>query len=220
MRVAVLILCAGFAACSPTYQIPDDARPVGDLPVRIAQSAVLGPGDVLDIVFFGREELSGRFPIDEAGQIQYPLAGRVTVAGLTGGEAAEKLRAALSAQVNNPEVSVMPLIRVNGLGAVRRPGLYPLNPTYNVFDAIGAAGGPARDAEFEEIGLVRGGDYYVLDTRETLQLGRSLAQMGIQSGDIIIVPDRPRTLQTAAAIASFFAVAIALLNTVLILSRD
>jgi hypothetical protein len=44
--------------------------------------------------------------------------------------------------------------------------------------------------------------------------------MGIQSGDIIIVPDRPRTLQTAAAVASFFAVAIALLNTVLILSRD
>lgn len=220
MRVVFLLFCAGFVGCSPTYQIPEYARPVGDLPMRSEASAILGPGDVLEIVFFGREELSGQFPIDEAGQIQYPLVGRVTVAGLTGADATLALREALSAQFNNPEVSVMPLIRVNVLGAVMRPGLYPLNPTYNVFDAIGAAGGPARDADFEEIGLVRGGEYYVLDTRETLQLGRSLAQMGIQSGDIIIVPDRPRTLQTAAAVASFFAVAIALLNTVLILSRD
>lgn len=220
MRLAVFLLGTGLVACSPTYQIPEDARPVGELPVRTAQSAVLGAGDVLEIVFFGREELSGQFPIDEAGQIQYPLVGRVTVEGLTGDQAAAALREALSTQFNNPEVSVMPLIRVNVLGAVMRPGLYPLNPTYNVFDAIGAAGGPARDADFEEIGLVRGGDYFVLDTRETLQLGRSLAQMGIQSGDIIIVPDRPRTLQTAAAISSFVAVAIALLNTVLILSRD
>ncbi len=220
MRVAVLILVAGLVACSPTYKIPEDARPVGELPVRSAESAVLGPGDVLDIVFFGREELSGQFPIDEAGQIQYPLAGRLTVAGLTGAEAAGELREALGAQFNNPEVSVMPLIRVNVLGAVMRPGLYPLNPTYNVFDAIGAAGGPARDAAFEEIGLVRGGAYYVLDTRETLELGRSLAQMGIQSGDIIVVPDRPPTLQTAAAISSFVAVAVTLLNTVLILNQN
>jgi polysaccharide export outer membrane protein len=220
VRIAALVVGAGLVACAPTYKIPDDARPVGELPVRSAASAVLGPGDVLDIVFFGREELSGQYPIDEAGQIQYPLVGRVTVAGLTGSEAAQALGEALSAQFNNPEVSVMPLIRVNVLGAVMRPGLYPLNPTYNVFDALGAAGGPARDADFEEIGLVRGGEYFVLDTRETLQLGRSLAQMGIQSGDIIIVPDRPRTLQTAAAISSFVAVAIALINTVLILSRD
>jgi polysaccharide export outer membrane protein len=220
VRIAVVILSACLAGCASSFKIPEDARPVAELPGRAAESAVLGPGDVLDIVFFGREELTGQFPIDEAGEIQYPLAGRVEVAGLTGDGASQALREALTEHFNNPELSVTPLIRVNVIGAVVRPGLYPLNPTYNVFDAIGAAGGPARDADFEQIGLVRSGEYYVLDTRQTLQLSTSLAQMGIQSGDIIVVPDRPPTLQTAAAISAFLAVAISLLNTVLILSRD
>lgn len=220
IRAASLLTLVGLSGCATAFSIPDDARPLAELPSRDGASAVLGPGDVLEVLFFGRAELSGQFPVDDAGEIHYPLAGRVRVEGRTGVEAADLLREALSDQFNNPELAVTPLIRVNVLGSVIQPGLYPLNPTFNVFDAIGAAGGPNREANFERILLVRGGEYYVIDTRETLQLGRSLAQMGIQSGDIIVVPDRPRTLQTAAAISSFFAAAVTLLNTVLILSRD
>lgn len=191
---------------------------MADLPARAQMSPLLGPGDVLRIVFFGREELSGEFPIDEAGEIQYPMIGRVEMAGLTGEQAVRALRDALTEFFNNPELALTPLIRVNVLGAVVRPGLYPLDPTFNVFDAIGSAGGPSREADFEEILLVRGGDYYVIDTRRTLQLGRSLGQIGIQSGDIIVVPDRPRTLDNVARVSAIFTAAATLVNTVLILT--
>jgi polysaccharide export outer membrane protein len=213
-------LAAGLAGCSATaFRIPEDARPIGELPAPAAGSAVLGPGDVLQVVFFGREEMSGEFPVDEAGEIQYPLAGRLKVAGLTGEEAVAALTEALRPFFNNPVISARPLIRVNVLGAVVRPGLYPVDPTLNVFDAIGAAGGPSRDANFEEILLVRGGDYYVVDTRETLRLGRSLTLLGIRSGDVILVPERGRTLENIARMSVFVSAAATLLNTVLILTR-
>ncbi len=218
VRLLVLILAASAGGCGAAFKIPDGARPVSELPARAQESAVLGSGDVLQVIFFGREELSGEFPIDEAGEIQFPLVGRLKVAGLTGDQAVRALSGALAAFFNNPEVAVTPLIRVNVLGAVVRPGLYPLNPTFNVFDAIGTAGGPTREADFEEILLVRGGDYYVIDTRRTLQLGRSLAQIGIQSGDVIVVPDRARTLDTVARASAIFTAVATLLNTVLILT--
>jgi len=217
--VKVLTACVGLLAvgCAGGFRIPDDARPVAELPSRSEGSAQLGPGDVLDVIYFGREELSGKFPIDEAGQIQYPLAGKVEVAGLTGDEAAELLKRRMQPFFNNPEIAVTPLIRVNVLGAVVRPGIYPLNPTFNIFDAIGSAGGPGREADFEEILLVRGGDYYVVDTRRTLQLGRSLGQIGIQSGDIIVVPERARTLENLARASSIIGALGILANTVLII---
>ena len=205
------------AGCGTAFDIPDDARPVAELPGRPQGSAALGPGDVLDIVYFGREELSGEFPIDEAGEIQYPLAGKVRVEGLTGDEAAALLTERMTPFFNNPEISVIALIRVNVLGAVVRPGIYPLNPTYNIFDAIGSAGGPSREANFEEILLARGGDYYVIDTRETLQLGRSLSQVGIQSGDIIVVPERSRALENAARVSSIISALGIMANAVLII---
>jgi polysaccharide export outer membrane protein len=211
------LVALGAAGCGTAFDIPDDARPVAELPGRPQGSAALGPGDVLDVVYFGREELSGEFPIDEAGEIQYPLAGKVPVEGLTGDEAAALLKERMTPFFNNPELSVIPLIRVNVLGAVVQPGIYPLNPTYNIFDAIGSAGGPSREADFEEILLVRGGDYYVIDTRETLQLGRSLSQIGIQSGDIIVVPERSRGLENAARLGSIISALGILANAVLII---
>lgn len=217
MRIVTILIALATAGCAASFRIPDDARPVSELPARSEGSAVLGAGDVLDVVYFGREELSGRFPIDESGRVQYPLVGKVAVAGLTGDEAAALLTERMTPFFNNPEIAVTPLIRVNVLGAVVRPGIYPLNPTFNIFDAIGSAGGPARDADFEEVLLVRGGDYYVVDTRRTLQLGRSLAQIGIQSGDIVIVPERGRTLENLSRVASFVGVLAALANTVLII---
>ena len=220
LPVLALILSVVAAGCASSFQIPEGARPVSDLPANANGAAHLGPGDALDVVYFGREELSGQFPIDQDGTIHYPLAGRVEVGGMSGEEAADTLRERMRVFFNDPELSATPLLRVNVLGAVVRPGLYPMNPTLNIFDAIGTAGGPTREADFERILLVRGGDYYVVDTRRTLQLGRSLSQIGIQSGDVIVVPDRPRTLENLARVSAVGSVLVAVLNTVLILSTN
>lgn len=218
-RLMVLGIAVWTSGCvSTAFTVPENVRPISELPDAANGTLSLGPGDLLEIRFFGRPDLSGQFLVNQDGAIRYPLAGRVSVAGL-GGEGAEAaLREALSGFFETPDILMTPLIRVNVLGAVVQPGLYPLNPTFTVYDAIGSAGGPSRDANFDEILLVRSGSYFMIETGEALRAGRSLSQIGIRSGDVILVPERPRTLETVARLSSVFGAFVAALNTVLILT--
>ena len=59
-------------------------------------SYALGAGDVVAVTVYGRNELSGRFPISPDGTIGFPLLGNVNVAGLTSSSATFKTLAATS----------------------------------------------------------------------------------------------------------------------------
>ena len=52
----------------------------------------LAPGDKLSVIVFDQPQLSGDFIINGDGQILLPLAGTVTVAGLTLGEAQQLIQ--------------------------------------------------------------------------------------------------------------------------------
>src|SRR5688500_2849966 len=71
------------------------AKPRADLPSQIEQlppDDQVGVDDMFDVRVFGEPDLSAPYRVAADGTIDFPLAGRVQVAGLRTGEIQEKLR--------------------------------------------------------------------------------------------------------------------------------
>ena len=107
---------------------------------------VVGPEDVIDIEVFDVPELTKTFRVAADGLITLPLIGRVQAAGLT----AEQLRQALAEKwgedyLQDPQVTVF--VRefkakpVSVIGAVEKPGLYPLTGQRTLIEVLSMAGG-------------------------------------------------------------------------------
>ncbi len=148
----------------------------------------LSPGDILEVRVWGHEEFSGRFQVNENWEIQYPGVGDLEVRSQTIAEVRDRIRAELENIFVNPFVTVTPLFRMAVLGHVRNPGLYTVDPTLSVLDAVALAGGPTSQGNIGKIRVLRTGAEAEFDfERETLS-GRTLAEIGVRSGDEIIVP--------------------------------
>ena len=146
----------------------------------------LGPGDLLRIVVFGHEDLSGEFEVKGTGHVSLPLIREVKAAGLT-------LRQFEQAVIDSlkPDFLLNPRVSVDVLnyrpfyiiGEVKRPGSYPYVNGMTVVNAIALAGGYTYRAQENE----------VLITRER-DAGRKQEpadhQTVVLPGDVIEVPER------------------------------
>lgn len=158
--------------------------------VRSGASYMLRPGDVLQIVVWGQAEYSGSFKVDETGKIPYPVLGEIDTRDKTMTQIREEIRAALSQIFNAPFVTVTPQFNIAVLGEVRNPGLFPVDPTQTVLDIVAMAGGPNPNGNINKIRLLRGGQ--TLDLRlERDRVGAlTLQEVGLRSGDQIMVSRR------------------------------
>lgn len=99
------------------------------------------------------------YTIDSRGDIQFPVLGRLHVAGMTREELAEYIRRELVSRdlVKNPIVTVDYLnLSVTVLGDVNRPGRYPIGrEDFTILDAIGAAGDLNITGKRENIKVLR-----------------------------------------------------------------
>lgn len=153
----------------------------------------VGPGDTLQVVVYGEPGLSGPFPVSDAGDLDFPLLGRVPVAGLNAGEVTELLRGRLSPGfLLNPNVSVwLAAYRsqpVQVLGDVARPGVYYLRGPTTVLQILSEAGGVSR-AGVNEIRVTRGGEGGTVTLLAyDLLLSQRSPDLPLQAGDIVFVP--------------------------------
>lgn len=121
---------------------------------------VIGPADELEIEVFQVEELSGVEKVNSRGFIRMPLIGNVQVAGLTP-EQAEDLIAELYEveYLQDPQVNIdisdYASQQVTLIGAVDKPGIYPLKGHTTLMEALAMAGGTTRLADEEEIIVFR-----------------------------------------------------------------
>jgi polysaccharide export outer membrane protein len=174
----------------------------------------LRPGDVLQIRVWGQEEFSGKFQVDEDWNIQYPILGEINVKDLTVAQVRDRVRAGLEQIFRTPFVTVTPLFRMAVLGEVRSAGLYTVDPTLSVIDVVALAGGSTPDGNMKKIRLLRGGTEMQLNFEREALAGRTLSEIGVRSGDEIVVPRKWFTrsdflivaalLQVALSVAIFF----------------
>jgi polysaccharide export outer membrane protein len=109
----------------------------------------ISSGDLIEVTMFDNQDLSGRFRVDEKGDITVPLIGSVHVEGLTAEGAATLIEQRyVEAQILQPADSHATVfiseyatqgITVNG--EVKSPGVYPALGIRKLNDVISAAGG-------------------------------------------------------------------------------
>jgi polysaccharide export outer membrane protein len=100
---------------------------------------------------FDVPELSSSTIVNDAGFVELPVVGAVQVIGKTLSEAREAIRKALSGPVKRPDINLVisefGSQRVAVLGAVSKPGAYPLRRHVSSFsELLGEAGGLSERA--------------------------------------------------------------------------
>jgi polysaccharide export outer membrane protein len=106
----------------------------------------IGPQDVIEISVFKVPELSKAAQVSEAGTVNLPLVGEVIVAGKTAREFEQRLTQQLGAKyLQKPQVTVFVKEynsqRITVEGAVKRPGVLPIQGTMSLLQAVAMSQG-------------------------------------------------------------------------------
>ena len=186
---AALLLCS---AWTPAWA--EDPTPPPAPPAPSATRYRVGPGDVVQVQVYGETALTGPFPVNDAGALDFPLLGSVAVQGLTGNEIADLLRARLGAgYINEPTVTAWlsgyKSQPVQVLGAVAKPGQYYLHGTTTVLQILGEAGGVNRGGA-NEIRITRGSETEdVTVVPYELLVSQGKGNLTLEGGDVVFVPE-------------------------------
>ena len=108
----------------------------------------LRPGDAIRLAVKDEPDLSADYPVLSDGTVLLPLVGVVRVAGTDFSAVEQQVRAAFAREMTDPVLVLMPVVRVAVLGEVRVPGLYLLDGTYDVTEALARAGGLIRHQQY------------------------------------------------------------------------
>jgi len=135
------------------------------------------------------------FIVDAKGEIFFPHAGRVHLAGLTETEAAELITRRIRGVIKDPQVTV----RINSFrsrrayvdGEVRQPGTVIFTDVpMTLPEAINRVGGVTANGDRSFVTLTRDRKTVVLDLLRLQELGVNPNRVLLQSGDLVTVRSR------------------------------
>jgi protein involved in polysaccharide export with SLBB domain len=149
-------------------------------------SASLRPGDSLRVRVWREPDLSGVFMVDEHGDLTFPRLGRRSVLNVPIDSIRARVQREYAEFVRDASVEITPLYRVRVNGAVRNPGLFTVDPTMSVGDAIGLAGGVSPEGRSGTVDLVRDGRRIAT----SISPSSRLVELALRSGDELYVPER------------------------------
>lgn len=167
-------------------------------PVAAAQTQTLRPGDIVRLRIWREPDMSGEFTVDEAGMVVFPRVGEYQVLDDTPETLAARLVADYRQYLVNPSIEVTVLRRVRIIGAVNNPGLFPVDPTVTVADALALAGGATLNGDPDKIRIIRDGVEIAVDIRANTRI----ADSPIRSGDQIYVPERSWVARNSGVVAA------------------
>jgi polysaccharide export outer membrane protein len=210
--LVVAALLALFDARSAVAQRADSSAAAG---VALQAAEPLGPGDIVRLKIWREPDHSGDFMVDASGSIVAPMLGPVSVASLQPDSVVRLLTASYQKYLTHSSIEVTLLRRVTVLGAVRTPGLYPVDPTMKISDVLAVAGGATTEGDPDRMELRRDGQRLQVEVNERTRVG----ELPIHSGDELFVPERRWTTRNVTIIATTFAAAASILIAYLTRSR-
>lgn len=170
--------------------VPFDKLYIKVLSINPQTSAIFSTGEEIRVGTSGASDLVG-YIVDDKGNINFPFAGMINVAGLTTPQAAEKIQKALSDYVPNISVVVKYIgNQVTVMGEVTRQGVYNFSQDrISIYEAIGLGGGITRYGDRRNVILARNVGEKITHYRLNLSDSRIMSKeyYFVQPNDIIIV---------------------------------
>jgi polysaccharide export outer membrane protein len=175
---------------------PVFAQSAAQAPAPPPPGYVIGPDDVLSIVFWYEKNMSADAVVRPDGKISLPLLNEIQASGLTPEELRKSITAIADDFVEDPRVVVV-VKAINSrkvfiTGQVLKPGPYPLGGPTTVLQLIAMAGGLRDWANSEDITIVRieGGrpstfSFNYKDVEKRKNVHRNIE---LRPGDTVIVP--------------------------------
>jgi polysaccharide export outer membrane protein len=201
MRTLAVATLVALGTAAPAFA-QTDASPDG-----------LQPGDIINLRIWREPDMTGQFMVQEDGTAVLPRLGPVVVVGKEAETLKRELIEEYSKTLRNTSIEIILQRRVTITGEVRAPGLYPVDPTMSLTDALALAGGPLGTADRNRVILIRAGTETDIDTEEALRLG----DLSLRSGDQLYVPPQSWFRRNWPMATSILATVLTL--TTFILSR-
>ena len=159
------------------------------------ESLLIGPGDVLKVDVFDTPEMEQHPKVTDAGTVPLLLVGNLHVSGLTPGEAARSIEAALKEKnfMVHPQVTVTvteyATQNVYVIGEVHTPGSFQSSTPISLLKALAKAGG-LTDLADRHITIELHGDptqkkVYFFSNESNVAIDNDVT---IYPGDIVVVP--------------------------------
>jgi polysaccharide export outer membrane protein len=197
LALCIVVLAGIINAASAQSSYP--AKDAGSAPTPAStaksESLLIGPGDLVHATFFQVPELETKARVTDAGDINLPLAGQVSVSGLTPIQASAKVEQLYASKhyLKSPQISIAideyATQSVSIMGEVQRPGTFPITTPRSVIDVLAFAGGLTPLADHRITIQHRGQQ----DTKQDVFLPNDAnnalaAQVKVYPGDLIVVP--------------------------------
>ena len=164
--------------------------------VSVPADYVLGPEDVVGVLFWREPEMSGDVTVRPDGMISLPLLGDIRAVGLRPDALSAEVQKAAGRYLSDANATVV-VRQINSrrvfiTGEVRSPGAYPLIGPRTVLQLIALAGGLNEYADGDQITVMRAEG----STTRTMKFnykdvskGKRLDQnVQLVPGDTVVVP--------------------------------
>ena len=209
---AVAAVCCGCAEAPVKGNFPIASRPKPRMEFDRAALAAfegegrepyrLGPGDVLQLDFWTRPELSGRRVVGPDGSVSVPLVGAQPAEGLTADELGARFVELLRPYYKDPSLTVrvdqFTGIRIHVLGRVKVPGAMVFDEPPTLLEVVSRAGPlpeVAREATLSRCAVIRGRDKMLwVDLQSILMQGDLALNVRLRRGDLVYIPDSDETV--------------------------
>ncbi len=166
--------------------------------------------------------------IDKAGEIDFPVVGKVKISGLSSEEVRVLLRQRLSDYLKDPIINIrLKNFTVTILGEVNRPGTYPISgERITILEAIGYAGDLTVKGVRENVMVIRDFDGTKVYTRVDLTKKEAMSSpvYYLTQNDVVYVEPNQSAI-TASSLDNRATIAVSILSvlitsSVLILTRN
>ena len=196
--VVVFLATPGMAAAqAPSERPAPQAVAAPQAPgVVVPGDYVVGPEDVLGIVFWRDQDMTGDVTVRPDGRITLPLIGDIDAAGLRPDALKAVIEKAATKFITEPTIAVV-VRQINSrqvfiTGEVKTPGAYPLIGPRTVMQLIALAGGLNEYADGNAITVMRldnGRQRSFKFHYNDVARGKALPQnILLQPGDTVVVP--------------------------------